>query len=139
MMLSRLEAPPSIHLIPCLQQIKEKLSQGWCKGNFAQDKDGEGTQLHLNNAVKWCIMGARNAVLDTQYSPTIIDNESFNILRKQVSISLAAAIMDRHPDLEFETDSDLIAYNDVECESQEEILQVLEEAIEWAKNQGAST
>lgn len=119
------ELPP-LNLVTVLEDIKAKILQGWCRLDFAEDELGYEIDPTSERACRWCIMGAAKAVTHLHPHP-----QAF----KKVRTLLHQAVLQvktKKPTLE---GWDISEYNDAPGTTREDIIHVIDLAIEKAPKQ----
>lgn len=95
-----------------LHDMHAKITQGWCRGMLAQDKDGREIAYDSDNAAAWCLTGAYRTTRASY------DTHALRILREVVSCGLQG----------------LTTFND-RAESKDEVLDVINKAITYAEQE----
>ena len=101
---------------------RNKVEQGWCQYKEAFNEDGDPTPSWSSDASSWCLLGAINSCAD------IIGLNGFGA--GDAAISIVGEVI--HGAGSYSGSNALTAWNDVRGRQQDEVLRVLDEAIQVA-------
>ena len=110
-----------------LEEIRDLIDAGWTQGYGARDVLDNRVHIHSKEAVKFCLAGAMYKVSDGHWLRRLIGRTRTREEWK-VRDALEDAIRDIRPPY-----VGLIGFNDMVATTQEEVLEVLDEALRREK------
>lgn len=114
--------------IDILKGTRELLSDParWTKGQFARDKGGFVTRLTSNDAVCWCVRGA---ILKTYDDHGLFFLDLFYLSTRLIERALPADLVSKSKE---DGKDPIVDFNDDPNTTHEDVLKVLDKAIELA-------
>ena len=101
---------------------RNKVEQGWCQHEEAFNEDGDPTPAWSSDASSWCLVGAIDSCADP------IGSDGF--CAGGAAVSIVGEVL--HGEDSCSGRNALTAWNDVQGRQQDEVLRVLDEAIQVA-------
>lgn len=118
--------PRQDEVIQALLLMRSKIAKGWCNDALARDADGKLCSVYEHNACVWSLNGA--LVCTKIYSTTITD-----ALASAVNKRLPSSVFEKIPFVHYR----LTVWNDTVAKNQQEVLEVIDEAIDWVSRKGS--
>lgn len=112
--------------IEALKAARANLEKGWCKGWFAKNKDGEKTTSRSKEACEWCLQGGIFSAIDWE-------KDAEGKALPAIYSAIESVITKRSEEKKLTLDkqySKVVWYNDSVAEKKEDILSLIDEAIE---------
>jgi hypothetical protein len=70
-----------------LTHARDKISQGWCQGEMARDRNGDAVLPSSSEARQWCLVGAVLSVPPTSMREYIVQNQVLIVLAELTRMS----------------------------------------------------
>lgn len=111
----------SSSVIESLEAIRAHITKGWVKKAWAVDADGNKCDVSDKRAVAFCLLGAFYGVKPEGKTHSVVIGHIRKVILERTENKIRG----------------LMNFNDHHCESQEQMLSVLDQAIENAKKEAS--
>ena len=117
-------------VLECLKETRKLVQQGWTQFCCARDALNETTGPSNPKAVKWCLFGAVARASFIVNGPNSLFHEGYSLRNKTTAVldNIVIATTMAH---------EIVTWNDGPNRTQEEVIQVIDMAIEKVANEQA--